>query len=45
MTDSDGELIPVSVSVPVRQRVLTTGHSGVYRRAELPGRGVMVKKV
>ena len=51
MADRNWELVPDSWSL-VRQRALTTGlysegrhseHSGVRRRAELPGRGVKVK--
>ena len=52
MADKNRELIPDNWSL-VRERVLTTGlcserwyseHSGVCRRAELPGRSVKVKK-
>ena len=52
MTDRNKELIPDIWSL-VREKTLTTGlcsegwyseHSGVCRRAELPGRSVKVKK-
>ena len=51
-TETDSELVPDNWSL-VKERVLTTGlcsegwhseHSGVCRRAELPGRSVKVKK-
>ena len=53
MADRNRELVPDNWSL-VRERVLTTGlrserwyseHSGVCRRAELPGRSVKVKEV
>ena len=52
MTDRNRHLVPDNWSL-VRDRALTTGlcsegwcsaHSGVCRRAELPGRSVKVKK-
>ena len=53
MADRNRELVPDNWSL-VRERVLTTGlccseglyseHSGVCRRAELPGKSVKVKK-
>jgi len=52
MADRNRELVPGNWSL-VRERVLTTGlcsegwyseHSGVCRRAELPGKSVKVKK-
>ena len=52
MTDRNKELVPDNVSL-IRVRALTTGlcsegryseHSGVCRRAKLPGRSVKVKK-
>ena len=52
MADRNRELVPDNWSL-VRERALTTGlcsegwyseHSGVCRRAELPGRSVKVKK-
>ena len=51
MADRNRELVPDNWSL-VRERALTTGlcsegwyseHSGVYIRAELPGRSVKVK--
>ena len=52
MADRNRELVPDKWTL-VRERALTTGlcsegwyseHSGVCRRAELPGRSVKVKK-
>ena len=52
MADRNREFVPDKWSL-VRERALTTGlcsvgwyseHSGVYRRAELPGRSVKVNK-
>ena len=52
MADRNRELVPDNWSL-VRKRALTTGlcsegwyseHTGVRRRAELPGRSVKVKK-
>ena len=52
MADTNREFVPDNWSL-VRERALTTGHSsvgwysehsGVCRRAELPGRSVKVKK-
>ena len=53
MADRNRELVPDNWSL-VRERTLTTGlcsegwyseHSDVYRKAELPGRSVKVKKL
>ena len=52
MAERNRELVPDNSSL-VRERALATGlcseewysqHSGVYRRAELPGRSVKMKK-